>query len=135
MGERQLYNQLPEAVQVSWSQLETRCQIETSCRQRALRPSVTHSWPTQPRWGRSAAMVRRTLGQNNSLSPSPAHLSHTTNINPFKNKVWEIYFYKEVCLYIHWSSYIIFVLCICMWLYNIWRSCWVPVHRIGYKKK
>ena len=23
------------------------------------------------------------------------HLSHTTNINPFENKVWEIYFYKK----------------------------------------
>ena len=27
-----------------------------------------------------------------SLSPSPTHLSHTTNINPFEDNVWEIYF-------------------------------------------
>ena len=54
-----------------------------------------------------------------SLSPSPTHLSHTTNINPFENKVWEIYFYKEVCLFVQWSSSLlltmfphIFVLCI-----------------------
>ena len=39
-----------------------------------------------------------------SLSPSPTHLSHTTNINPFENKVWEVYFYKEVCSFDHWSS-------------------------------
>ena len=44
------------------------------------------------------------LGQYRSLSLSPAHLSHTTNINPFENKVWEIYFYKEVCSFVHWSS-------------------------------
>ena len=44
------------------------------------------------------------LGQYSSLSPSPAHLSHTTNINSFENKVWEIYFYKEVCSFVHWSS-------------------------------
>ena len=78
---------------------------ESACRLRACGPQ----WPTveqpQPRWGRSAAMVaRRTLGQNNSLSPSSTHLSHTTNINPFENKVWEIYFYKEMCSFVHWSS-------------------------------
>ena len=39
-----------------------------------------------------------------SPSPSPTHLSHTTNINHFQNKVWEIYFYKEVCSFVHWSS-------------------------------
>ena len=38
-----------------------------------------------------------------SLSPSPTHLSHTTNIDLFENKVWEIYFYKEVCSFVHWS--------------------------------
>ena len=27
-----------------------------------------------------------------SLSSSPTYLFHTTNINPFENKVWEIYF-------------------------------------------
>ena len=64
-----------------------------------------------------------------SLSPSPTHFSHTTNINPFENKVWEIYFYKEVCSFIHWSSSLlltmfpliftfVYVLCSCMWLYN-----------------
>ena len=39
-----------------------------------------------------------------SLYPSPTHLSHATNINPFENKVWEIYFYKDVCSFVHWSS-------------------------------
>ena len=66
-------------------------------------------WPTveqpQPRWGRSAAMVaRRTLGQNNSLSPSLAHLSHTTTITLSRIKCERLYFYKEVCLFVHWSS-------------------------------
>ena len=44
-----------------------------------------------------------------SLSPSPTHLSHTTNINPFENKVWEVYFYKEVCSFVHRSRH-------CCWL-------------------
>ena len=36
-----------------------------------------------------------------SLHPS---LTHHRNINPFENKVWEIYLYKEVCSFLHWSS-------------------------------
>ena len=87
-----------ELVEVSWTE---DADVRSNGRQ----------WPTveqpQPRWGRSAAMVRRTWGQNNSLSPSPTYLSHTTNINSFENKVWEIYFYKEACSFVHWSSYII----------------------------
>ena len=57
-----------------------------------------------------------------SLSPSPAHLSHTTNINPFENKAWEIYFYKEVCSFVYWSRHYRW-LCFCnifAWLYNIY---------------
>ena len=50
----------------------------------------------------------------NSLSPSPTHLSHTTNINPFENKVWEIYFYKEVCSFVHWSSSLLLIM---FWIY------------------
>ena len=52
----------------------------------------------------------RLSGQKNlgsicsSLSPSPTHLSHTTNINPFENKVWERYFYKEEYSFVHWTS-------------------------------
>ena len=110
----------------SWSQLGTRSRIENQRQTEGFGPSVTHGWATKPRWGRSVAMdERRTLNQNNSLSPSPAHLSHTTNINPFENKVWEIYFYKEVCSFVHWSSSLlltmfplIFILCICMWKIN-----------------
>ena len=92
-------------VGASWGQ---DAEVRASGRKKALVPQ----WPTveqpQPRWRRSAAMVaRRTLGQNNSLSPSPTHLSHTRNINPLENKVWEIYFYKEVCSFVPWSSFII----------------------------
>ena len=78
-------------------------------------PSVTHSWATEPRWGRSAAMVkRRTLGQNNSLSPSPAHLSRTTST--LSRIKCERYIFIKKCVrsFIHWSS----SLCLNMfWLY------------------
>ena len=78
--------------------------VGVSGRQRALGPQ----WPTveqpQSSWERSAAMVRRTLGQYVAVCPCPpTYLSHTTNINPFKNKVWKVYFYEEVCPFVHWS--------------------------------
>ena len=55
-------------------------------------------------------------------SPSPAQISHTTNINPFENKVCEIYFYKEVCSFVHWSRHYVWLcnanICICiMYMY------------------
>ena len=120
---------MPEAVRGSWSQLETRCWIESQRQTVAQpwvtegpKPPVTHGWATQPR------LERSTAGSIcSSLSLSPTHLLHTTNINPFENKVWERYFYKEVYSFVHWSSSLmlimfplifIFVLCICMWLYN-----------------
>ena len=36
---------------------------------RGLGPSVTHGWVAQPRWGRSAAMVRRTLDHYVAVCP------------------------------------------------------------------
>ena len=90
----------------SWSQLGTSCRIESQ-------PSVTHGWATQPRW------ERNTAGSIcSSLSPSPTHLSHTTNINPFEKKVWDIYFYKKVCLFVHWSRRY----CLIMHIYQSLRS-------------
>ena len=66
---------------------------------------------SDPRLSNPAKMRKKCCyGQKNlgsicsSLSLSQTHLSHTTNINPFENKVWEIYFYKEVCSVVHWSS-------------------------------
>ena len=39
---------------------------------------------------------RRTWGQYSSLSPSPTHLSHTTNITLSRIKWERLHFYKEV---------------------------------------
>ena len=76
-------------------------------------------------------MVIRTWG----LSPSPAHLSHTRNINPFENKVWEIYFYKEVCLFVHWSSsycWLYFRLYLYLYMFAaIQQYNWLFIHHIA----
>ena len=102
---------------VSWRQ---DAELTASGRLRALGPQR----PTVEQPSQDEKEVL--LGQYSSLSSSPAHLSHTTNINPFEYKVWEVYFYKEMCSFVHWSSSLlltmfplIFVLCIRMLLYNI----------------
>ena len=54
-----------------------------------------------------------------SLSPSPTHLSHTSIINPVENEVWELYFYKEVYSFVHWSRHYCW-LCFPIYLYHVY---------------
>ena len=98
-------------VGVSWGQdASMRISLQTE----GLWPSLTHSWATPVKMRKKCCYGQKNFGSIcSSLSPSPIHISHITNINPFENKVWEIYFYKEVCLFVHWSS----SLCLSMFLY------------------
>ena len=76
---------------------------------------------SDPRLSNPAKMRKKYCWLNIAVCPclhSP--LTHR-NINPFENKVWEVYFYKELYPFVHWSSSIlltmfppIFVLCICI---------------------
>ena len=127
--ERQLYNQVPQTALVSqsvsssccWSQLGTRCRSEKAA-DRGL-------WAlSDPRMNIPARMWKKCCyGQKNlgsicsSLSPSPTHLSHTTNINPVENKLWKVYFfYKEECSFVHWSSPLCLMMFrICLYMYCI----------------
>ena len=113
------------STQTAWVSWRQGAELRASDWQRALGPQWLTVEQPEPRWGRSAAMVRRTLGQNNSpsLSPLTSHTQLTSTL--FENKMWEIYFYKEVCSFVHWISYIMFdyvsaYICIylCMRLYN-----------------
>ena len=47
---------------------------------------------------------RRTWGQYSSLSPSPTHLTHTTNLTLSRIKCERLYFYKEACSFVHWRT-------------------------------
>ena len=50
------------------------------------------------------AMVKRRSWVNIAVCPClHPSLTHHRNINPFENKVWVIYFYKEVCSSVHGS--------------------------------
>ena len=91
-----------EPVGVSWGQ---NAEVRASGRQRALGPQ----WPTveqpQPRWERSAAMVRRTFGRNNGPSLSPL-TSHTQETSPFRElSVRDIFIKKYVRSFIEVRHY------------------------------
>ena len=107
-GSKKLYNQAPQTAWVncssswSWGQV---AELRANSRQMAWALS-------DPRLSSPARMQKKCYyGQNNlgsicgSLSPTPTHHSQTTNINPFENKVWEGYFYKELCSFVHWSRH------------------------------
>ena len=80
------------------SQLETGCEVRTSCRQRALGPQ----WPTveqpQPRWGGCAAMLERRIWVNIAVRPClHSFLTHNKH-HPFENKVSGIYIFIKKCI-------------------------------------
>ena len=104
-------------------------ELRASGRLRALGPQ----WPTvdQP----SQVEKEVLLDQYSSLSLSPAHVSHTTIINPFENKVWEIFFYKEVCSFVHWSSYIMFDYVLHIFVYVSWVYNSIQPDRLLSKRK
>ena len=89
---------------------------------RGLGPSATHGWAALPRWGRSAAMVvRRTFGQYVAVCLRLQLTSHTQPTSTLSNKVLEVYFYKEVCSFVHWRSDIMltmFLHIVVLWIYN-----------------
>ena len=90
-----------------------------------LVPSVTHGWAAQPRLERSAAMVRRTLGQYIAVCLRLQLTSHTQETSTLLNKVWEVYFYEEACSFVrsfvHWSRHYVWVCfrnILVSWLWN-----------------
>ena len=97
--------------QTTWVSWRLDASVRISLQTEGLWPSVTHSWATKPRWERNAAMVkRRTWGQYSSLSPSPAHLSHKTTITLSRIKCERLYFYEEVCSFVHWRSSLLLIM-------------------------
>ena len=105
-----------ERVGVNWGQ---DAEVRTSDRQRVLGPQ----WPTveqpQPRWDRSAAMVRITW-----VCPRLQLSSHTQPTSTLLRIKCERYIFikKYVLLFIEVViivDYVFAYICICMWLYNI----------------
>ena len=82
------------------SKLETRCWSENQRQTEGFEPSVTHCWPTPVKTRKKCCYGQKDLGQYTSLSPSPAYLSHTTNITLSKMKFERLYFYKDIYLFV-----------------------------------
>ena len=69
-------------------------------------------------------------GVNKAVCSVPSSsLTHYRNITLSRINCERLYFYKEMCSCVHWSSSLlltmflhIFLLCICMWLYNNTRA-------------
>ena len=100
---RQLHNQVPQTAwgnsSWSWSQLGDKMPVwESACRLRACGPQ----WPTveqsQPRWGRSAAMVRRTLGQYVAVCFHLQLTSHTQPTSTLSRIKCERYIFIKMCV-------------------------------------
>ena len=136
---KQLYNQVPQTVWVSWSssqfEFSSSCScswssscscswrgdiygVKTSSRQRAWALSDP-GWTAQQNeeevllWS-GELVVNMWL----SLSVSNSHLTHNQHQpfrNPFVKKVWEVYFYKEACSFVNWSRQF-FSAFICMYM-------------------
>ena len=110
-GSRWMFNNNITRCPDGSSQLETRCPKWEPAADRGLwalsDPQLSN--PSQDeeevlQWSRGEH-----IGQYSSLSLSPTHLSHTTNITLWRIKCErDIYFYKEVCSFVYWSSYIMF---------------------------
>ena len=87
--------------------METRWRSESQRQTEGFGPSVTHGWATPAKMRRKKCCYgQKNLGQYSSMSPSPAHPSHTTTITLSRIKCERLYFYKEVYSFVHWSSYI-----------------------------
>ena len=114
---RQLYNQVQQTAWVSQFELVSSSQFSSSrsCSQlgtRCQRENQLADWGLEafsdPRLSSPARMRKKCCyGQKNfgsiysSLSPSPTHLSHTTNTNPFATLSrikWQRYIFIKKCV-------------------------------------
>ena len=99
VGVRQLYNQVPQTAwgSSSWSQLGDKMPAWKSAAE-GFGPSVTHGSATQPRWGRSAAMVRGTWGQYVAVCPRLQLTSHTQTTSTLSRIKCERYIFIKKCV-------------------------------------
>ena len=113
---KQLYNPVPQRVRVSWSQLQLKFElpletVRTSSQQRAwaLR---TPGWAVQQNEKEVLLKTEKLWGQYVAVcSVSNSPLTH----NPFatlSNKVWEVYFSKEVCSFVIVVDFVSACICI-----------------------
>ena len=139
---KQLYYQVPQTAWVSWSsrqaEFNSSCShsssssrswrlyavVRASARQRAWVLMTPVEQPSRMR--KKCCYNTEELGvnmwQSVPVSNSPlTHNQYQPFLNPFENKVWEVYFSKEVCSFVIIVDYVSACICIRIvvsWLYN-----------------
>ena len=109
----------------SWSQLGTRCRIESQQQIEGLGPSVTHSWAALSECERSAAMVRRTLGQYVAVCPRFQLTSHTQPASTLSRIKCERYIFLKKCVrsFVEVHHYCWLCFRLYLYLYRYSHSC------------
>ena len=132
---KQWYNPVPQTVWVSWCQLVG---VRVTVRGSENQLPAEGLGPQEPRlsspaeWERSAAIYQRDFG---SICCSSVSNSSLTD-NPFatlSNKVWEVYFSKEVCSFVIIVDYVSAYICVRIvvsWLCNSVRSIYLSIYEI-----
>ena len=111
---KQLYNQVPQTAWVSQSvrvsSVPATVGVSWGQDARVRASSRLKAWAlSDPRLSSPAKMrkkYRGTLGQYVAVCLRLQLTSHIQPTSTLSNKVWEVYFYKEVCSFVHWSPYI-----------------------------
>ena len=115
MGIMKEYRLMPAAIDAVGQEGQSENQLaDSECFLRAV--TLSEPWLSNPSQDvkevlsgflkiTQCAMVKRRSWVNIAVCPClHPSLTHHRNMKTFENKVWEIYFYKEVCLFVHWSS-------------------------------
>ena len=104
------YRQVPAAVELVG---DRKSRVRVSWQTEGCSPQWAPVEQPQPRYGRSAAIAKRRSWVNIAVCPClHSSLTHNRNINPFKNKVWEIHIFIKKCVsfvHYHW-------LCFCLYI-------------------
>ena len=117
-------------VSSSCSHLGTRCRSESQRQTEGFGPSLTHGWAVQPRWERSASMVRGTLSIYIGVCPRLQLTSHTQETSTLSRIKWErgIFLWRSEFVrsfkFVIIVDYVFTYICIC-----IRAVVWLWVHK------
>ena len=123
---KQLHNQMPQTAWVSWCQVVGVWVAVRGSENQLQTESLGPQWPSVEQLSRMRKKCCYSQRNLRSLccSPSRLHLTfHTQPFrNPFENKVWKVYFSKEVCSFVTIVDFVSACIRICIVvsrLYNI----------------
>ena len=104
----------------SWSQLETRCWIESQRQTEVFGPSVTHGWATPAKMRKKCCYGQKNLGQYVAVCSHLQLTSHTQSTSTLSRIKCERYIFikKCVCSFIEATIIVDYVSAyICMYMY------------------